>query len=206
MLEWYRAGADYRDIMKDCEGLVRALAARLGHGTSIRFRGVSINIGEEWERLTVRGAFARYGGVSMEEALALDRFDEIMVDEIEPRLGMDRPMFIHDYPASRGALARLKADDPHVAERFELYIGGLELANAFSELNDPAEQRSRFEQEAAYRGEQGRQVYPSPEPFLKELAAMPPSAGIALGVDRLVMVLLDAARIDDVVAYTPEDL
>ncbi|MBT0654134.1 EF-P lysine aminoacylase EpmA [Geomobilimonas luticola] len=206
MLEWYRANADYRDIMTDCEGLVRALAASLARGNAIRYRGNTIELAGEWERLTVREAFDRYSEISMEEALALDRFDEIMVESIEPKLGMERPTFIHDYPASRGALARLKADDSSVAERFELYIGGLELANAFSELNDPVEQRRRFEQEAALRGELRRQVYPLSEPFLAELATMPPSAGIALGVDRLVMVLLDAARIDDVVAFTPEEL
>lgn len=206
MLEWYRANADYRDIMTDCEGLVRALAASLTRENAIRYRGNTIELAGEWERLTVREAFDRYSEISMEEALALDRFDEIMVESIEPMLGIGRPTFIHDYPASRGALARLKADDSSVAERFELYIGGLELANAFSELNDPVEQRRRFEQEAALREELRRQVYPLPEPFLAELATMPPSAGIALGVDRLVMVLLDAARIDDVVAFTPEEL
>lgn len=206
MLEWYRANADYRAIMTDCENLMRALVAGLGQGTSISFRKMSIDVGDEWERLTVREAFDRYSEISMEEALALDRFDEIMVESIEPVLGLERPTFIHDYPASRSALARLKADDSSVAERFELYIGGLELANAFSELNDPVEQRRRFEHEAAFREELRRQVYPLPEPFLAELATMPPSAGIALGVDRLVMVLLDAARIDDVVAFTPEEL
>lgn len=206
MLEWYRANADYREIMADCENLMRALVAGFGQGTSLRFRRRVIDVGGEWERLTVREAFDRYSALSMEDALALDRFDEIMVESIEPELGMDRPTFIHDYPASRSALARLKTDDTSVAERFELYIGGLELANAFSELNDPVEQRRRFEQEAAFREELRRQVYPLPGPFLTELATMPPSAGIALGVDRLVMVLLDAARIDDVVAFTPEEL
>ncbi|RII27883.1 MAG: EF-P lysine aminoacylase GenX [Geobacter sp.] len=206
MLEWYRTGSDYRDIMTDCEGVIRAVADKLGHGNFIRFRGRTIDIGGEWERLTVREAFARYGETSLEDALELDRFDEIMVEFIEPRLGMIRPTFIYDYPASRGALARLKADDSSVAERFELYIGGLELANAFSELNDPVEQRRRFEEESAHRARMQRKCYPLPEPFLGELDAMPLSAGIALGVDRLVMVLLDAARIDDVVAFTPEEL
>ena len=206
MLEWYRTGSDYRDIMTDCEGLIRAVADKLGYGNSIRFRGRTIDIGGEWERLTVREAFDRYGETSLEDALRHDRFDEIMVESIEPQMGMIRPTFIYDYPASRGALARLKADDDSVAERFELYIGGLELANAFSELNDPVEQRRRFEEESAHRARMQRQTYPLPEPFLGELDAMPLSAGIALGVDRLVMVLLDAARIDDVVAFTPEEL
>jgi elongation factor P--(R)-beta-lysine ligase len=206
MLEWYRAGADYRDIMIDCEELVRSLAASLGMGAAIHYKGSTIELAGEWERLTVREAFARYGGISMEEALERDCFDEIMVEAIEPRLGMTRPTFILDYPASRGALARLKAEDSRVAERFELYIGGLELANAFSELNDPVEQRARFQLETACREAGKRPAYPLPEPFLAELATLPQCAGIALGIDRLVMVLLDAASIDHVVAFTPEEL
>ena len=129
-----------------------------------------------------------------------------MVESIEPHLGIQRPTFLYDYPATRSALARLSSSDPTVAERFELYIGGLELANAFSELTDPVEQRHRFESEAADRAARQRTVYPLPEPFLNELCAMPPAAGIALGVDRLIMVLLDAAAIDDVVSFTPEEL
>ena len=129
-----------------------------------------------------------------------------MVDKIEPMLGLGRPTFIYDYPASCSALARLKAGDPTVAERFELYMGGLEIANAFSELIDPVEQRARFEAEAAERASNGKRGYPMPEKFLAALAQMPEAAGIALGLDRLVMVLLDAQSIDDVVAFTTEEL
>jgi lysyl-tRNA synthetase class 2 len=206
MLEWYRAEADYRDLMEECEALIRSLAMVTGSGEMIAFRGNGIDLATPWERLTVRDAFARYGGMTMEEVLAKGQFDEVMVAEIEPRLGLGRPTFICDYPAERGALARLRPDDPTVAERFELYIGGIELANAFSELTDPAEQHARFVHETAVRRSFGKRSYPVPEKFLTELAAMPPAAGIALGVDRLVMVLLDAASIDEVVAFTPEDL
>jgi lysyl-tRNA synthetase class 2 len=129
-----------------------------------------------------------------------------MVQTIEPQLGMNKPSFLCDYPAERGALARLSRDDPTVAERFELYIGGLELANGFSELVDPEEQQRRFLLEQETRRSLGKPVYPMPETFLDELEEMPPSAGIALGVDRLVMVLLDAPTIDDVIAFTPEEL
>jgi elongation factor P--(R)-beta-lysine ligase len=206
MLEWYRSGTDYRGLMEECETLVRSLAMNLGLGKRIVRGGNDIRLDDTWERLTVRAAFANYGSMAMEQALARGLFDEIMVTEIEPRLGVDRPTFILDYPAERGALARLSHDDPTVAERFELYIGGVELANAFSELTDPAEQRARFLHETAVRGAQGSNHYPLPEKFLAELAAMPSSAGIALGVDRLVMVLLDAVSIDEVVAFTPEEL
>lgn len=206
MLEWYRTEADYRDLMRDCEELVRSVAVTMGHGTTMRYRDAVIDLTSEWERLTVREAFNRYTGSSMEEALANDTFDLLMVEGIEPHLGRQRPTFLHDYPAQHSALARLSSSDPTVAERFELYIGGLELANAFSELTDPVEQRHRFESEAADRAARKRTVYPLPEPFLNELAAMPAAAGMALGIDRLVMVLLDAVTIDEVVAFTPEEL
>ena len=206
MLEWYRSEADYRDLMRECEALVRSVAKAAGQCTTIRYRDRVVDLTGEWERLTVREAFKRYTGTTMEEALINDSFDLLMVEAIEPNLGQGRPSFLCDYPAERSALARLSPADPTVAERFELYIGGLELANAFSELTDPVEQRQRFESEAADRASRQRTVYPLPEPFLNELSSMPPAAGIALGVDRLVMVLLDAAAIDDVVSFTPEDL
>jgi lysyl-tRNA synthetase class 2 len=206
MLEWYRAGADYLSLMDECETLVRSLAYEMGLGEKIVYRGREIELADRWERITVRDAFARFGGIAMEHALAQGTFDEIMVERIEPRLGTHRPTFIYDYPAERGALARLRADDSTVAERFELYIGGIELANAFSELIDPSEQRARFSHETSVRTSMGRRSYPLPEKFLDELSGMPPSAGIALGIDRLVMVLLDKRSIDEVVAFTPEDL
>lgn len=202
LLEWYRAGTDYRGLMEETEALVRAAAAV----PTIAYRGHTIDLGTPWERLSVAQAFRRYAGVSVEEALENGSYDEIMVERIEPNLGLTRPTFIYDYPACCGALARLKAGDPSVAERFELYLGGLEIANAFSELTDPAEQRHRFQAEAAERAAAGKRPYPVPEKFLDSLADLPESAGIALGLDRLVMVLLDAASIDEVVAFTTEEL
>lgn len=207
MLEWYRANADYDDLMTDCENLLTAVAAAGGdRSATIMVQGKEVRLDLPWQRLTVREAFARFSGVTMEEALATDRFDEIMVEAIEPMLGIGQPTFLCDYPAERGALARLKPSDPSVAERFELYIGGIELANGFSELTDAREQAQRFEQEEQYRRSQGRTPYPEASKFLEELPAMPPSAGIALGVDRLVMVMLGATSIDEVVAFTPEEL
>jgi len=202
MLEWYRAGADYLSLMEETEALIRAAAAV----PAVEFRGHSVDLSLPWQRITVAQAFETYAGTSVREALEGGIFDELMVELIEPQLGLERPTFIYDYPACCGALARLKAGDPGVAERFELYIGGLEIANAFSELTDPVEQRSRFEAEATERAAQGKAVYPTAEKFLAALSEMPESAGIALGLDRLVMVLLDAERIDDVVAFTPEEL
>jgi lysyl-tRNA synthetase class 2 len=206
MLEWYRAGCNYRSLMEECEALLSHIANSMNSGGAIRFRDHSVSLALPWERITVRDAFRKYSRVSMEEALEKDLFDEIMVADIEPKLGCSTPTFILDYPAERGALARLRQDDLTVAERFELYVGGLELANAFTELTDPQEQRIRFHEEEMHRRSQGKSPYPVPEKFLTDLSAMPPAAGIALGVDRLVMLYTDAGIIDEVVAFTPEEL
>ena len=206
LLEWYRAGGDYHSLMEECEGLIRFVARAIGLGEKIVFRGHEIDLCEPWERISVNEAFRRYSKISMTGALERNLFDEVMVQEIEPNLGEERPIFIYDYPAQRGALARLKREDPTVAERFELYIGGLELANGFSELIDSAEQRERFRIENRNRQSLGKPIYSMPEKFLAELDDMPPSSGIALGADRLVMVFLDVETIDEVVAFTPEEL
>ena len=129
-----------------------------------------------------------------------------MAFSIEPQLGKRKPVFLYDYPVELGALARAKQTDPGVAERFELYISGIELVNAFSELIDTAEQCARFKKETAERAASGKTVYPFPQKFIDCLERMPQSAGAALGVDRLVMLFADKIDIDDVVAFTPEEL
>jgi lysyl-tRNA synthetase class 2 len=202
MLEWYRTGVDYTALMSECEDLLTALVP----SGNLTYGGATIDLTPPWERLSVAEAFARYGSLALEAALSEGRFDEIVAFEIEPRLGERKPTFLTEYPASLAALARKKPGDPKVAERFELYIAGMELANAFSELTDPLEQRQRFEMEEAQRRTAGKAPYPVPEKFLRELATMPDAAGIALGVDRLVMLLTAADSIDEVVAFTPEEL
>ena len=204
MLEWYRAQADYRVLMDDCEALITRVAAELGRNGGLSRQGRRIDLKPPWERITVREAFARYAPLSADEALRRDCFDEIMVSAIEPRLGGDHPVFLYEYPAALGALARVKPDDPELAERFELYIASLELANAFSELTDAGEQRRRFEEATRDRSRNNRLVYPMPERFLTALSRMPPSAGIALGVDRLAMIFADRSEIDAVVAFPTE--
>jgi lysyl-tRNA synthetase class 2 len=206
MLEWYCAGIDYLDLMSECENLILTVARDLGRGTEIAYAGRTICLEKPWIRHTVKEAFEKHAPLSLEEALAKGSFDEIMAFEIEPRLEKGRPTFLYDYPLSLGALARRKAGDPAFAERFELYIGGLELVNAFSELTDEEEQRSRFMREEEARRSRGKRPYPMPEPFLRALPEMPESAGAALGVDRLVMLFTGAAGIRDVVAFAPEEL
>ena len=206
LLEWYRAGIDYRDLMDECEEMILYVSKELGMGEEIEYQSQGVLLQRPWHRLSVAEAFDTYAGVPMEKALESGVFDEMMVDKIEPRLGTPKPTFLYDYPASLAALARLKKDNPNVAERFELYMGGLEIANAFSELKDPREQKARFQAEREKRRGLGKPVYPMPEKFLRDLEHMPQSAGIALGVDRLVMFFANATRIDDVVSFAPEEL
>jgi lysyl-tRNA synthetase class 2 len=206
LLEWYGAGMDYFDMMAECENLLRFVARELGSEDVLVYQGRSIDLTPPWEHLTVAEAFDLYALQSLEEALLNDRFDETIAFEIEPHLGNEKPLFIYDYPAEKGALARLKPENPHVAQRFELYVCGIELCNAFSELVDPREQRRRFEIDGQVRAASGKKAYPMPEKFLQALGDMPPAAGNALGLDRLVMLFADAAQIDDVVAFTPEEL
>ena len=206
LLEWYRAGADYKGLMTDCEDLISCTVQSLGLGMRIAYQGQEIDLKLPWERITVDEAFRRYAATTVEEVLATGRFDEILVEAVEPHLGCGKPTFLCDYPLPMASLARKKKDNPLVAERFELYFCGIELANGFSELTDVQEQRRRFEEASQERRRLGKADSPLPEPFLRELLWMPEAAGIALGLDRLVMVLTDSAVIDQVVAFTPEML
>lgn len=206
MLEWYRSNSNYAALMKDCELLLQFVSKECLSTNTVRYNSTDIVLDDVFTRLTVRDAFTEYADVTMENAVRDGSFDEIMVTQIEPALIQNKPALLVDYPIEMAALARPKAEDPTVAERFELYAGGLELANGFSELNDPVEQRLRFLEANRKREHNGLPPLPLPEPFLRELSLMPPSAGIALGVDRLVMLCAGAAQIDKVVAFIPEEL
>lgn len=206
MLEWYRAGAEYKSLMEETEALIRFLLNSTSSSTCFKYLSETIDLSVDWDYITVNDAFLRYTDQTMEQALIDNQFDQLMVEKIEPCLGRSKPAFLLDYPACRGALAKLKSGDRNVAERFELYIAGIELANGFSELNDAVEQRARFQEEHSSRVTSGGIVSPLPEKFLAELVNMPQTAGIALGIDRLVMLLTDAEAIDQVVAFTPEEL
>jgi lysyl-tRNA synthetase class 2 len=224
MLEWYRAGADYHQLMDDCEALLRETAQRAGTYPGFRRGGEEVMVDGPFERITVKEAFQRHTGIRLPAGNNLadllvaartaglnmameppadydDLFFRIFLEYVEPKLGRGRPTFLTEYPAHLAALARLKPDDPTVAERFELYAGGLELANAFSELTDANEQRRRFLAEQEERQKRGVEVYPLDEDFLADLERMPPAAGIALGVDRLVMLAAGADTIGQVVAF-----
>ena len=202
MLEWYRQGCDYTALMDDCEALLNTLCP----AEQLTWQGQLVDLQPPWPRLTVAEAFAAFSPMPLAEALASGEFDTMMALEIEPQLPTEKPLFLIEYPAACASLARTKPGQPAVAERFELYIAGLELANAFSELTDSQEQRQRFAAEEQQRRACGKPPYPTPQPFLKELDTLSAAAGIALGIDRLVMLLCDLPTIDDCVAFTPEQL
>jgi len=206
MLEWYVKNENYHDLMERCQHLIRYVARKTQSNGALLYQDKSIDLNHDFTRLSVEDSFLKYSDTTLEKACARGIFDEIMGFEIEPNLGIDRPVFLYDYPASSGSLAKLKPDNIKFAERFELYIAGIELANGFSELTDPKELRVRFESELAQRKAAGKSNASMPEKFLAALSKMPETAGIALGLDRLVMVFCNLTLIDQAVSFTPEEL
>ncbi len=223
MLEWYRAEEPYASLMADCAALV-ALAAKTAETREFQFRRRTADPFAAPERITVADAFRRYARIELLATLSADTadrdglasqatregirlanddtwsdiFSRVLVERIEPNLGLGRLTILDEYPVIEAALAQPKAADPRVAERFELYACGVELANGFGELTNPAEQRRRFELEMDEKERVHGERYPIDEDFLAALARMPPASGIALGFDRLVMLALGASRIDQV--------
>ncbi len=203
LLEWYRLNADYKALQEDCRNLFLSVCEASNFMPGRHYQGQWLEVAGDWQYYTVREAFLAFAGWEPEDGVDQDRFDLALVEQIEPRLGFPSPCILADYPASQAALSRLKPGFPTVAERFELYWAGIELANGFSELTDPSEQRQRFESVMEMRKLQGLQAYPMPETFLKSIERLQPCAGIALGIDRLVMLLSGATHIDDVAAFPP---
>jgi lysyl-tRNA synthetase class 2 len=231
MLEWYRAGEGYETLMKDCAALL-ALAAEIVGTRSLTYRGRQTDPFQEPERLSVAEAFRRFAGIDLlasidhsgetdrghlaaslrqaglrvaEDDTWSDLFSRVIVERVEPNLGLGRATILDEYPVAEAALARPTARDPRVAERFELYACGVELANAFGELTDAQEQRRRFEAEMTEKMRVYGESYPVDEDFLAALTHMPEASGIALGFDRLVMLATGASRIDQVIwAPVPE--
>ncbi len=206
LLEWYEAGGDYLQMMNTCESLITFVATETSLPEFFVYQKDRIDISLPWQKITVAEAFEKYSDTTVTKALAVDKFDEVMAFEIEPALNISKPVFLYDYPSEKGALAKKKRGNSAVAERFELYIGGLELCNAFSELTDKKEQTNRFIVEQEARKKAGKPVYPMSDRFLNALDKMPVACGNALGIDRLIMLFTDSDSIDKVIAFTPEEL
>jgi lysyl-tRNA synthetase class 2 len=206
LLEWYARDETYLDLMNQCQLLFQHIASGLDLESSLTYQDMSIDLEMPFERMTVQEAFERYSSKSSVQALEDGSFHEIMGFEIEPLLGTKQPCILYDYPAPLAALARLKPENKKLAQRFELYVAGIELANGFTELTDPVQQRQRFLEENKIRTFRGQAGLPMPEKFLVDLKAMPDAAGIALGIDRLVMLFCNAPFIDQVIAFPPESL
>jgi lysyl-tRNA synthetase class 2 len=223
LLEWYRVGFEYHELMGDCEQLVAAVAVAVCGATTLQRDGMELDLAPPWERLSMRDAFVNHAGTELtfgenvdelrQSAIEAgctdvsdddsweDAFFKFFLRLVEPGLGRGRPTVLFDYPARMAALARIREDDPLVCERFEVYAGGLELANAFGELTDAAEQRHRFDADNAERRSQGKDALPIDDEFLRALEhGLPQCAGIALGLDRLLMLLLEA---DDIRLVEP---
>lgn len=230
LLEWYRANESYEVLMQDCADLL-AQASEAVAAPLFSFRGHSMDPLLLPERITVADAFQRHAGIDLLATLSEaepnrdafaraaqsagvqvavdddwgDIFSRVLAEKIEPHLGIGRATILDEYPAALSALARPSPRDARVAERFELYACGVELANAFGELNDPVEQRRRLKQEMAEKQRRYGESYPLDEEFLAALGAMPPASGIALGFDRLVMLATGATRIEQVLWTPPAD-
>ncbi|MBU1567191.1 MAG: EF-P lysine aminoacylase GenX [Proteobacteria bacterium] len=211
LLEWYRTGCDYNQLMTDCEAFLRFLQeAMRNYATScgdLNFTELfpGVDLSAQWQRLTVADAFAQYSPIPLARALEAGSFDAILTEYVEPCLGIEVPVFLYAYPHQLASLARKSPSNPTIAERFELYIKGIELANGFSELTDEHEQRHRFQKEiAAIHANYGREVV-MPERFLQDLRNLEAAAGIALGVDRLFMLALNCKNITSSVTFAPED-
>jgi elongation factor P--(R)-beta-lysine ligase len=207
LLEWYRAFSGQDAIRRDTEAVVVTAAKAAGRRAELMAPdGRRIDVKPPFPVLSVRDAFRRHAGVRDAADLAATdeaRFFELLVGKVEPALAaLDRPIFLVDYPLSQAALARPSPADPDVAERFELYVGGVELSNGYGELTDPDEQSRRFAAERTRRKREGRRLYPLDRRFLAALReGMPPSGGNALGVDRLVMLCTGARSISDITAF-----
>jgi elongation factor P--(R)-beta-lysine ligase len=229
MLEWYRSGDSYELIMQDCENVLR-LAAQAAGTLQLSYRRRAADPSHPPTRMAVADAFAKYASIDLlatcrsdgtadRDALAAqtrhvgltvspgdswsDLFSRILVSLVEPELGNERIVFLHEYPRSEAALAALSERDPRLADRFEIYACGVELANGFRELTDPDEQRRRFEADMAEQHRIYGESYPIDEEFLEALAIMPAASGVALGFDRLVMLATAAPSIHHVI-WTPE--
>ncbi len=203
MLEWYRVGANYLDVMKDFENLFLKIVGR----NKMTYQGKAYDLSLPWPRISVAEAFQKFAHKDVLKVKDED-FYKIFFNEIEPKLTRsNKPFFIYDYPVSQASLSRPKKEDPRFAERFEVFLAGIELGNCFSELIDWREQKRRFEAERAERKRFGRTVYSIDEDLIKALKfGLPEVSGIAVGVDRLIMLATNAPEISDTIVLPAQEI
>lgn len=228
MIEWYRVNASYIDLMKDCEDLIKTIASKLKI-KKVKWENYECDLFKKWEKISVNEAFKKYANFDITDAIDNDEnpsaktiarfakklnisvsdndtwqdiYYKIMLEKIEPNLGIEQPTFLYDYPINEAALSKKSKSNPRFAERFELYISNVEIANAFTELTNPEEQLNRFKKELKQKEEIYKYTIPIDYDFIKALSTMPETAGIALGIDRLIMLFCNAKDINDV-SFTP---
>jgi lysyl-tRNA synthetase class 2 len=226
VLEWYRAPGKYQEIMDDTENLFKFVGEKQGIKI-LRYKDKKINFLEKWDRMSMKEIWQKYLQVNLDDYLEIEKlknlakekkcqmddndayediFYKIFLNEIEPRLGNEVPVFVYDYPACMASLSRLCARDNRYAERFELYVGGLELANAFGELTDADEQKERLEKDRELRAKLGKAIWPVDEDFILALrSGIPPAGGVALGVDRMVLLFTGAKDLNEAIFQSIKD-
>ncbi|MGB9680575.1 MAG: EF-P lysine aminoacylase EpmA [Minisyncoccia bacterium] len=228
ILEWYRTPANYFDIMKDTENLINFLTKRLYKREHFFYQGIKVDVSLPFKRMSLKKAFLKFSGIDLNKTKSLKYFKEIVqnkgykltkncdqndlfylifLNEIEPNLEKGKPIFLYDYPIYQGALAKRKKDNPFYVERFELFIAGIEIANAFSELLDYKEQYQRLKEEQKLRKKLKKEFIEIDKDFINALkSGIPSTGGIALGVDRLEMLLLDIKEINDLLMFPAQQM
>lgn len=228
ILEWYRVGSRYEEIMDDCEVLLRNICQQLTQSMVLQYQGASFDLNVPWERISVRDAFMRYAKVDFDmffsfgEAKKIAQkkgytvlqtttwealYNQIFLNEIEPHLGIDKPTIIYGFPSTMAALSKKNKEDSRYANRFEFYIGGLELGDCYEELTDWKEQQNRFDQELIELKRLGKTTYDYDHDFIEALrTGMPDTSGIAVGMDRLIMLFSNTKEIADTTFFPSEEL
>jgi len=203
MLEWYENSQNYMGLMEFLKEMLHEIVVKIKGSSFVDFKGQKIDFSSDWEVMTVKEAFSKFANTDPETAVKNNEFELLLIEKVEPNLPKDRPVLLKDYPSSMAALSKINVNNPETAERCELYLGGIEISNAYSELIDYNEQKVRFSMAHANRENRGLPKYPEDEDFFDALKnGMENFAGCALGIDRLAMIIADAPDIRSINSFT----